>query len=87
MPTVKIVTFRISDLRRMPRPPEYLAEMHACATEATDITMTFDADAPCFVALQVKYRNLPLQNIPDDYDPETSPDSPKRGSCCDPPRA
>lgn len=44
----------------------------------------------CFAGLRFLLANQPKTPIPivdlSGYDPETSPDSPRHGSCCSPPR-
>jgi hypothetical protein len=75
----------------MPRPPEYLDELRACAIEVNENVMAFDVDSDAYRALKEKYRDSPQERppmpIPDDYDPNTSPQSPRVGGCCDPPKA
>jgi hypothetical protein len=66
----------------------YADEMRRCAVSESDTNFTFEPESPCYKSLMRKYsrQRLPLQRIPDDYDPDKSPDSPRVGGCCDPPK-
>ncbi len=52
-----------------------------CACSVDGLTIEGRTSCP-----KHRFGRLPLQAIPDDYEPETSADSPKRGSCCDSPK-
>jgi hypothetical protein len=53
---VNHVTFTIERLSKLPRPPEYLAEVLACAVASDQLTVTLDPASECYRALLVKYR-------------------------------
>lgn len=76
-------TIPLTDLyaRAKDRPDGYVSDVLAMAVSVTDTHYTLTADA--YRSLCRKYRPMP---IPADYDPDTSHDSPRKGSCCDPPR-
>jgi hypothetical protein len=56
-----IITFSLERLARMPRPPEYLDELRACAISGTKEALTFDTESECYKALRSKYASHPSE--------------------------
>jgi hypothetical protein len=52
---MKKITVTIAQIRSMPRPASYEAELAACALERDNEHMTFDTESECFQALKQKY--------------------------------
>lgn len=49
------VTFTIDQLLLVPRPPQYLDELAACAISRSDEAMIFDRDSDCYRDLKARY--------------------------------
>ncbi len=50
-----VTRFTVAQLRLMPRPPEYLGELRACAVRVDGKGWHFEEDSACFKGLRQKY--------------------------------